>query len=560
VAGPPALPGSLDDAALRGWRRRLLHGDWRLWDLEFFHALVAAITVGTALAASILVAAMTRTDGTVRVSVLFVACGTAGLVITRGVARAGLHSTERRTAATASLEARRVYLDAVARGATVMAGAAASFVTRSADDVGTYVAKAVPARVVAAWVPLGVLVVVALIDPWSALIAAGVLVFVPVVMIRLGRRATAEAQVGLGRLRSLSTRALELLEGAVELRALGVLARGRTELAAATDRAVESTRRSLVLGLRSATALDVLAGTAVGLVAMVDGFRLLGGTISLGHALAAVLLTVEVFAPLRAAGAAFHAGADGRAALGMLDAVDRQARDPAAAPRWELARVAAVPAAVSAQDAAIAPKRGGAPVIEGLTFAVPARGALVLTGPSGCGKTTVLRAVAGTAAVVRGTVHVGNSPPARHSARQRSALLAVVDQRPFLVAGSIRANLVLGSGQASEDAIAEVVATCGLAPLLARSPLGIDAQVGEEGRLLSAGERTCVALARAVLRDPGVLLLDEVGAHLDDAALSSLRSELAGFLSRRTVIEVAHERPLLHGAPRLDLRALQGAW
>ena len=62
-----------------------------------------------------------------------------------------------------------------------------------------------------------------------------------------------------------------------------------------------------------------------------------------------------------------------------------------------------------------------------------------------------------------------------------------------------------------------------------------------------------MALARAVLRDPGVLLLDEVGAHLDDASLVVLRAALAGFLDARTVIEAAHDRPLLADAPRLEL-------
>jgi ABC-type transport system involved in cytochrome bd biosynthesis fused ATPase/permease subunit len=552
--GPPApLPREVDQA----WRRRLLHGDWRLWDLELFHLLLAILGVLIALLAASLVNGMRHEDGNVRISVLFVAGTVAALVVVRGAARAGLRAAERRTAGTAALAARRELLDAVGRGAPVRAGAAASFVTRGATDVGDYLARAIPARAIATVVPIGILVVLAFVDPWSALLAAAVAAAVPFVLAPIGRRATAEAEAGVGRLRSLATRALELLEGAVELRALGAVRRGCEELAAATERTVASTRRSLHLALRSATSLDVLAGAAIGLVAMLNGFRLLDGSIGLGHALAAVLLTAEVFVPLRTAGAAFHQGADGRAALATLaatvDAAPPARDEPAAA----LPAVAVHPAAVTAERLELAARRGGPTVLGPIDVHVPAGGALVVTGPTGSGKSTLLRAVAGAPLRVEGALRVGNADPAVLSTRQRSALVAVVDQRPFLVDGSLYDNLLLGRrGVVDDDAVDDAVARCGLTSLLARAPRGLDERVGEEGRLLSAGERTRVALARAVLRGPGVLLLDEVGAHLDDASLVVLRAALAAFLSSRTVLEAAHDRPLLVEAPRLELAAV----
>jgi ABC-type transport system involved in cytochrome bd biosynthesis fused ATPase/permease subunit len=549
----PGQSAALAPDELRAWRRRLLHGDWHLWDLELFQALLGALGVAITLLAVVLVMGMTHHDGNVRISVLFVTCLVMVLLVVRGAARAGLRTAERRTAATASLESRRAYLDAIRRGAPVTAGAASTFVSRSAAEIGEYLARAVPARVMGVVVPVGVLVVVAVLDPWSALIAAGVVALVPLVLIPIGRRAALEAQTGLSRLRSLGTRTLELLEGAVELRALGAVARGRAELAAATDRAVASTRRSLRLGLRSATSLDVLAAAAVGLVAMVDGFRLLGGTMGLGHALAAVLLTAEVFGPLRASGAAFHAGADGRAALVALATACDAAPPAREEPTGPLPAVAGEPAAVTASAVALVAAPGNALVLDGLSFSVPARGTLVVTGPTGSGKTTLIRAIAGSPLCARGTLRVGNAEAAALSARQRSSLLALVDQQPFLVDGTLRDNLLLGGVTCSDEALDDAVARCGLTALLSRSAHGLDELVGEEGRLLSAGERTRVALARAVLRSPGVVLLDEVGAHLDDAAMVVLRGALASFLAVRTVIEAAHERPLLVDAPRLEL-------
>ena len=537
----------------RVWRRRLLHGEWRVRDLEFFHLLVAGLGVALALLVSVLVVGMTRRDGDVHVSVVFVAGLVVAVILLRGAARAGLRAAERRTAATAAAAAREALLDAAARGAPVRAGAAATFVARSAAEIGSYLARAVPARVVAVAVPALVLVVLALIDPWSALLAAGVTALVPIALVPLGRRATAEAETGLARLRSLGTRALQLLEGAVELRALGAIARGREELAAATARAVASTRRSLRIGLRSATALDVLTGAAVGLVAMLDGFRLLAGAMPLGHALAAVLLTAEVYVPLRTAGAAFHAGADGRVALATLAATVGTIAPPRPEPTAALPPVAARAAAVTAVGCALAAAPGGGPVVEGLDLTVPAGGAVLIAGPTGSGKSTVLRAVAGAPLRVAGSLRVGNADPAGLSARQRSALFAVVDQRPFVVDGTVRENLLLGARPGAAARVDDAIAGCGLASLLSRSPHGLDAPVGEAGRLLSAGERTRLVLARCVVRDPGVLLLDEVGAHLDDAAMVVLRASIAEFLAGRTVLEAAHDRPLLVDAARLEL-------
>jgi ABC-type transport system involved in cytochrome bd biosynthesis fused ATPase/permease subunit len=539
---------------LRAWRSKLVRSEWRLWDLEFFHLLVAAVNVLTALLASVLVVAMTHHDGTVRVSIAFVAVLVAGLVVIRGAARSGLHAAERRAAASAALEARASMLDAVARGARVAPGAASSFVARSAAAIGDYVARAVPARAVAGVVTLATLVVLGFVDPWSALIAAGVVVAIPLVLVPIGRRAEREASTSLSRLRSLGTRALELLDGAVELRSLGAVERGREELAAATDRAVASTRASLRTALRSASSLDLLAGVAVGLVAMTDGLRLLHGAIQLGHALAAVLLTVEVFAPLRSAGAAFHAGADGKAAIAFLaetvDTVERRGVEelgPLASPSRSL------PAMVRAIDLAVVPAPGAPTVATGLDFEVPAGGTLVLRGPTGSGKTSVLRAIAGRPLVVGGTLRVGNADPFAMSARHRAATFGFVEQRPFLVAGTLRDNLALGGGQRDTELLVDVARRCGLGALLDRPGGGLDGQVGEDGRLLSAGERTRVALARVVLREPGVVLLDEVGAHLDDAALGTLRAALTEFLSTRTVVEAAHERPLLDDAPNVVL-------
>lgn len=548
-ARPEAAPTAR--ALRQRWQVHLLHGRWRLWDLEAFHILVGALQVVIALLVSVLVVAMTRLDGNVAITVGFVAAIVAGLVLLRGAARSGLRAGERRVAMLASSQARQAMLAAVGEGAPVAPGAAAAFVTRSADDVGELFALALPARTTAWVVALLALVVQTLVDPWSGLITLGVLACAPVVLAVTGREAARAATEGMGRLRSLATRALELLDGAVELRALGAVARGELELAAATDREVATTKRSLRAALRTSAWLDVLTALAVGLVAMTDGLRLLGGGMPLGHALAAVLLAAEAFLPLRAAGQAFHAGEAGQAALVTLDAAaTAAARRP---PSGSSTAAPTTPPEVLAHALALRAAPDGPIVVDDLSFEVPPGAALVVTGPTAAGKSTLLRAIAGSPLVASGSLLVAGVAPATVEPDALVASLVLVDQRPLVVAGSIRENLELGARGAVGARLDDAIERCGLSGLLARSPRGLDEEVGEEGRLLSAGERLCLALARAYLRDPVLVLLDEPGAHLDDASLATLRRGLGEFLAARTVLETSHGRRLLDAAPTLTL-------
>ena len=249
------------------------------------------------------------------------------LVMLRGAARAGLASTERRTAATAALEARSVYLDALGRGATARAGAASTFVTTSADDIGEYIAR--PSRQRSSLrLPLGVLLVVAIIDPWSALIAVCVLAVVPrgahPGRTPLTCRGRGRRSGGCARsrpVRSSSSRAPWSC-GHWERGVGGATSGGRDGPDGGLD-ATLAAGRPAFRGMRSTSSQGSRSGSS----RWPTGFDSSTARSPSATRLAAVLLTVEVFAPLRAAGAAFHAGADGTGgARGPRRACDAQRR------------------------------------------------------------------------------------------------------------------------------------------------------------------------------------------------------------------------------------------
>jgi ABC-type multidrug transport system fused ATPase/permease subunit len=118
--------------------------------------------------------------------------------------------------------------------------------------------------------------------------------------------------------------------------------------------------------------------------------------------------------------------------------------------------------------------------------------------------------------------------------------IAWVPQRPYLVRGTIADNLRLGDSGANAGALAHAVESSGLSGLVERLPQGLRTPVGEGGLTLSAGERQRIAIARAMLRDAPIMLLDEPTAHLDAARELSLAETLGPWLESRTVLVAAH--------------------
>ena len=200
-------------------------------------------------------------------------------------------------------------------------GALALNATRGITALQPYFARYLPAVVVALLAPPTVLVTLGILDWPSALIAIALLAVLPFAMIRFGRQAARESERQWRRLSSLSGRMVELLRGLPTLRALGQSERGRHEVESASQAVAESVNDTLRAALLSTAALEFLAGVGVGLVAMLAGLRLLHGSISIVAALSVILLTPEVFLPLRRAGGEFHASTEGRAAAETMFAL-----------------------------------------------------------------------------------------------------------------------------------------------------------------------------------------------------------------------------------------------
>lgn len=205
--------------------------------------------------------------------------------------------------------------------------------------------------------------------------------------------------------------------------------------------------------------------------------------------------------------------------------------------------------AVSVDNASFTFVRDGEPVLRDIRLRFPSGGMHAIVGPNGSGKTTLLKLMMGLYPPVKGRVLLDGADIAQFPASQLSRWIGYVPQENVLLAGSIRENLVRGRADIDDAAVLAAAQAIGAHEFIVDLADGYGTLVGEGGRTLSGGQRQRLAIARALIGDPPVLLMDEPSASLDRAAEEALRDRLAELARDHTVILVTHS-PILLAACR----------
>ena len=429
--------------------------------------------------------------------------------------------------------------------------------TRGLRSLHTYFARYLPQAAAAIVIPVVLLAWIASQDWLSLVIVVALVIAVPITMIHFGREANRRTARQWRRLGSLAGRFLQLIEGLPTLRAFGRDAHGRREVVESTEGVRVATMRTLRVAFLSALAMDLIAGFGVGLVAMALGLRLLWGELDLQTAMAVLLVTPEIFVPLRRAGAEFHASTEGQAAAARVveilavapdrstDSADSANEADPVAPRPPAAAPGAPAVDLRVDRLRVTYDDRTSDALEGFSLHAPPGSRLALVGPSGSGKSSFVAALLRFVEPSGGSISVGGTRSCDVPVAQWRSHFSWLPQRPYLFTATLAENLRLGAPGATDESLADVVAAVGLDRLVAHLPLGLATPLGQDGLTLSAGERQRVALARALLRPAPILLLDEPTASLDPPTTQRLAGSIAPWLAGRTVIVAAHEPTLL---------------
>lgn len=394
------------------------------------------------------------------------------------------------------------------------------------------------ARVEVAVVPLAILAAVFPVEPVVGVILLCTAPLIPVFMMLVGWGAEAAGRHQLQALARMGGHFADRLKGLALLRLYG---RGAAELAGIGE-AAEGVRvrtlKVLRIAFLSSTVLEFFASASVAMVALYLGLGYLGmlgghGAGSLGVGVFCLMLAPEFYGPLRRLAAHYHDRANALAAMAEVERLlGAEPASPAAAPA-EAAREPELAQArgplLVATQLRLRPPGGRFDVVEDLSLDIAPGRRLALVGPSGSGKSTVLEALAGWL------------PPREGRIVLRPGLrVGYAGQRPYLFAGSIADNLRLAAPAASAQRLQAVAEAAQVMRFAARLPQGLDTVIGERGFGLSGGEARRIALARLLLREPDLLLLDEPTAFLDADTEADLLVTLGAFARERAVIVATH--------------------
>lgn len=413
------------------------------------------------------------------------------------------------------------------------------------DAVDGYYARFLPQLVLAVVLTLIMLGVAFSLDWIAGLLLLIAAPLIPAFMALVGAGAERLSRSQQDALTRLSGHFLDRVRGLPTLRLFG---RGQDTVAEVHDAADDYRRRmmrTLRVAFLSSAVLEFFSSVAIAAVAIYVGFGLLG-YISFGPApeltlysgLFLLLLAPEFFQPLRQLAQHYHDRAGALAAADSLSSL--LARPTQAAPVPRNPRRGRRAAAVTLDAVSVShPGRGR--VINEASLRVRPGARIALVGPSGAGKSTLLQAMAGFVAPDDGTITVDGEAPGV------PGRTAWIGQRPFLAHGSIADNIRLGRPWASSLDIHEAAEQAGVLDFAARLPAGLDSPVGERGRGFSGGQAQRIAIARTMVSDAPLLLLDEPTANLDAAAERTVLEALKRLASTGRTLVIATHQPAARG-------------
>ncbi|HET9017263.1 MAG TPA: thiol reductant ABC exporter subunit CydC [Thermomicrobiaceae bacterium] len=298
----------------------------------------------------------------------------------------------------------------------------------------------------------------------------------------------------------------------------------------------EQRRASLVTGLHLGLG-ELLAHLAM-VAAVLAAIPLVGSGRIAGVYLAAIgLLVLGTFEAVQPLGRAFQfLGRTGAAGERLYELAELRPSvtdppDPIPAPDLPL---------LEFDHVSFAYESGEPPALDEVTFALVPGARLAIVGPSGAGKSTVAALAARFWDPAEGEVRLGGHDVRRYAQEDLRSRLAVVTQDAHLFNNTIRANLLVGRPGATETDLAEVLERARLTELVASLPEGLDTWIGEHGLRLSGGERQRLAIARALLKDAPLLILDEVTANLDPIVEAEVLAGIHDLMAGRTTLVITH--------------------
>lgn len=428
------------------------------------------------------------------------------------------------------------------------AGDVQATIVGGVEAVESYYSRYLPAVAVAVIGCAGVLAALALVDWPSALLLGAFVVAFPL-LDRFWMRWQMPTVSGVfAAMGAFGAELLDALQGILTLKAFNASDAWRHRLSARADALrAESIRAVAVTMMRTGiTGLVTLSGIAT--VLSINAWRVADGGLEPVVLFMTLFLSREAFRPLDRLEKEFHTawaagGARGaiRALLALAPPVS-EAPDPVSAPsRTEL----------GFDNVDFTYSGSTAPALKSVSFDIAQNEFVALVGPSGAGKSTIATLIPRFFDPDRGTIRIGGVDLRALSFETLRGLVSVVSQETMLFHGTLADNLRIAKPDATQAEMRAAIEAAHLTAFIDGLPQGLDTPIGERGAGLSGGQRQRLAVARALLKDAPILILDEATSNIDPVSEKAIQAAIDGFSGRRTLIVIAHRLSTIASADRI---------
>jgi ATP-binding cassette subfamily C protein CydCD len=420
-------------------------------------------------------------------------------------------------------------------------------IVNGVEAVETYYSRYMPTVCTAFFGCACVLGFLAWIDVRSALVLAPFVILAPLVA-NLWRKWRRPRSGGLFAARAdFGSYLLDSLQGLVTLKAFAAISPRRVALVHKAQVLRDEAMRTLSISLMRGGVTGLLTLGGVAAVLGMNAWRVSAGELAPLVLFMTLFLAREAFRPIDRVEKEFHAAYAGQTAQPSIVRLLQAA--PAIA---EPASPAAPPARTDiAFDGVTFGYETGRMALESVSFSIDEHQRVALVGPSGAGKSTVVALLLRFFDVQRGAIRIGGADVKDMRLDDLRRLIAVVAQDTYLFHGSIAENLRIAKPDATDAELATACDAAQIGEFIRGLPEGYATQVGERGAQLSGGQRQRIAIARALLKDAPILVLDEATSHVDPASEQAIQKALARLLERRTVIVIAHRLSTIRQVDRI---------
>ncbi|KAB8125918.1 thiol reductant ABC exporter subunit CydD [Gracilibacillus oryzae] len=442
----------------------------------------------------------------------------------------------------------KIDLPLAGRGQT---GRKVSMLLDGVDEMDSFYSQFIPQVMQSTFAPLLMLIVIFTQHINSGLILLVSAPFIPIFMIIIGIKTQKKSEEKLDKLASFSGAFLDMLRGLVTLKLFGRTKQQQHELEKSSLGFRDTTMDILKVAFTQSFALELISMLSIGIVALELAIQLIiYESISFFPAFVILILVPEFFTSLKELGTTFH---NGRSSMGAAAKVLEEFDEKSGNIHYGKKEL---------------PVLSNPPIIQldKLSYQFPAsefqlqdieatflpKQKIAIVGASGAGKSTLLQLLSGMLQPDSGRITIQNEDLLYYSQSSWLDQLAYISQHPYIFSGTIQENILLGvTNNADKKAVQKAAESAGIAPLIESFEKGYETRIGEAGRGLSSGEKQRISIARAFLKQPSVVLLDEPTRGLDLATEKILQQSIQKLNETATVITVAHRLHTIKSADQI---------